>query len=702
MEENKTEHCSRQYWLWVTRPDYYLEDDGSDRELLDPTRSDDPGGWWTCHKNTKKGDLVFLWRTSPKKDIGYLIQAGSDAYSIADDNDHGWDYGCDYEVLYKFEHPVNIKDLRDSPSFDEWSPLNGSFQKIVFKILPEYWNELNKLAAEKNPGYKEIVEQIQKEPLSEGIRREIELEEKLAANLDVLKNFGYSLELYVDPTSKQLGRQLVCRGNGGRIDLLCYDRTQKRYVVIELKNVRAGQNTFGQISNYMGWVQNRIAGETPVTGLVISRGYDTRFESALKITDKIKQLNVEKLGFPIAPTKKIQKIVEPKQKDTSPAGIRFANSREAKTSLKKGNSLFEEAKYEDAIAYYDKVLEKDPKNKWAWINKGYALAELTKYEETILCFDKAVEMYPKSVHVWSRKGEALNKLNNFDEALVAFDRAIEINPKFADIWNNKGMILANMEKYDEAIEAYNKAIVISPKFTWAWSNKGLALSCQGKYSETINAFDEAYKLGPKESAIWNDRGMALINMERYDEAIQAYNEAIELNPEDNYAWYNKGYALDQQGKFDEAIQALDEAIKLDPQDASSWHTKGYSLDQQGKHDEAIQAYDRAIELDPSNAVTWNNKGKTLDQLSKYGEAINAYDKAIELDSNFAIAWSNKGEALDQQGRYDEAMQAYDKAIELDSEDAEVWHNKGIVLKEINRIAESEAAFARARELGYEG
>ena len=28
------ESDERQYWLWVTRPDYYWEDDGSDREIL--------------------------------------------------------------------------------------------------------------------------------------------------------------------------------------------------------------------------------------------------------------------------------------------------------------------------------------------------------------------------------------------------------------------------------------------------------------------------------------------------------------------------------------------------------------------------------------------------------------------------------------------------------------------------------------------
>ena len=103
MSENNLEAKARQYWLWVTRPEYYLDENGRDREDLDPASGIDSDGWWTCHRDTKRGDLVFLWRSSPKKDIGYLIQSESDAYSIADDNTHGWDYACDYQVLYKFK-----------------------------------------------------------------------------------------------------------------------------------------------------------------------------------------------------------------------------------------------------------------------------------------------------------------------------------------------------------------------------------------------------------------------------------------------------------------------------------------------------------------------------------------------------------------------------------------------------------------------
>ena len=89
----------RQYRVWVTKPEFYAEADGRDRDDLDPALAPDFDGWWRCHKDTRKGDFIFLYRTAPRKDVPYFIQAASDAYSLVDDEfaqKHGWHYGFDY------------------------------------------------------------------------------------------------------------------------------------------------------------------------------------------------------------------------------------------------------------------------------------------------------------------------------------------------------------------------------------------------------------------------------------------------------------------------------------------------------------------------------------------------------------------------------------------------------------------------------
>lgn len=69
-------------WLWVTRPEYYEDDDGNDRADLEPGGGYVPDDWWTCSKHTKFGDLVLLYRSRKRKDIAYLIKTKSDAYPL--------------------------------------------------------------------------------------------------------------------------------------------------------------------------------------------------------------------------------------------------------------------------------------------------------------------------------------------------------------------------------------------------------------------------------------------------------------------------------------------------------------------------------------------------------------------------------------------------------------------------------------------
>ncbi len=136
-----SESSERQYWLWVTRPEYY----------------DSVGsfGGWSCHKDTRKGDLVFLWRAKGKSDIGHLLQVESNPAP-----DHEWGYSCDYKALYSFKNSVNIKDLRGDSYFNEWPPLRRNLQGKAFRIQENYWRRLNQIAIRKDPDYKEIASKI--------------------------------------------------------------------------------------------------------------------------------------------------------------------------------------------------------------------------------------------------------------------------------------------------------------------------------------------------------------------------------------------------------------------------------------------------------------------------------------------------------------------------------------------------------------
>jgi len=203
---------TRRYWVWVTGPDYYLEDDGSERADLDPGQGYEPGGWWTCHRETEDGDLVLLYRSRRKQDIAYLIETRSDAYSLLDDEhaaEQGWDYGCDYEVIAKFRRPLSLTEMRADPALRDWGALRAGFRRRVYAIPPDTWNHLlDRLSEDRT--------KVERRRRSAAKRYALErdIEDRLAADLSPFRRHGLRLELRA--------RQHVCRAAG--VPISCASR----------------------------------------------------------------------------------------------------------------------------------------------------------------------------------------------------------------------------------------------------------------------------------------------------------------------------------------------------------------------------------------------------------------------------------------------------------------------------------------------
>ena len=78
-----------------------------------------------------------------------------------------------------------------------------------------------------------------------------------------------------DLTSKQY------RTDIGIIDILAKDKKNKNHVVIELKRNQTSDDTFGQLTRYMGWVKRHLKDDN-VKGIIIAGKYDKKLDYALE------------------------------------------------------------------------------------------------------------------------------------------------------------------------------------------------------------------------------------------------------------------------------------------------------------------------------------------------------------------------------------------------------------------------------------
>jgi tetratricopeptide (TPR) repeat protein len=92
------------------------------------------------------------------------------------------------------------------------------------------------------------------------------------------------------------------------------------------------------------------------------------------------------------------------------------------------NSDGNEGDAKKAISYFDKAIELEPLNYFAWANKGLILKKLDKREEAILCYDRAIQIQPNYPNSWFNKGVLLGCLGQLEDAVKCFDRVLEIAP----------------------------------------------------------------------------------------------------------------------------------------------------------------------------------------------------------------------------------------------------------------------------------
>jgi tetratricopeptide (TPR) repeat protein len=117
----------------------------------------------------------------------------------------------------------------------------------------------------------------------------------------------------------------------------------------------------------------------------------------------------------------------------------------------KATSLSNEKKYDEAIAYYDRILARNPNNVQVLTNKCYALESLKHYNDALQCIDKAILIDPKSAWGWFLfKGNIYFSQQKYDKAIQAYDSALEIRPGWEYAIINKQAAQEKMKQFDES------------------------------------------------------------------------------------------------------------------------------------------------------------------------------------------------------------------------------------------------------------
>lgn len=191
----------------------------------------------------------------------------------------------------------------------------------------------------------------------------------------------------------------------------------------------------------------------------------------------------------------------------------------------------QQGQLDQARAFYQKALERDPKHTDALVNLGLICLQRGDYEHGIQWIQRSLKLNPRQPDALSNLGVAQAALKHYAEAVETFGRAIALNPKDPVLYNNRGGALKDMYLQQEAIADLNEAIRLAPDYADAYNNRGLAYFNLRDNESARADFERAIEIRPNYALAYRHLGWMYGELKQYAKAIEHFEKALALAPD---------------------------------------------------------------------------------------------------------------------------------------------------------------------------
>ena len=164
-----------------------------------------------------------------------------------------------------------------------------------------------------------------------------------------------------------------------------------------------------------------------------------------------------------------------------------------KEELVKGNALFDEGKYEEAIAAYEVILTASPEAYIVYKNIGNCYFQMQRYVEAEAAYQKILEKDPQNAEAMLLIGNCYANRGEADKAMEWYSQ-IEFE-KITDpmVLFNIGSTFYKQSKLDLALKYYKRSVEIQPDFLDGIYELGLVHLAMNNSEEAIAVFESYLK-----------------------------------------------------------------------------------------------------------------------------------------------------------------------------------------------------------------
>ena len=267
----------------------------------------------------------------------------------------------------------------------------------------------------------------------------------------------------------------------------------------------------------------------------------------------------------------------------------------------RGLQLQQSGHAEEALAAYQRVLERQPDNVAALSNMGAALAELGRYADAVATDRRALTLLPENPGIRLNLALAYYKGAQTSAAVATLKPLLARVPSSAPQHKTIALLLADC--YSRLDQNRNVIELLTPLEAVYGGDHGFlyllgsALIRDGQAAAGSRLVDRILRDGDSAEAHLM-LGTAANRAQNFPRAVQEFRQAVQLNPQLAEAHRMYGQALLDTDSFDAARAEFQKALTLDGNDYEATLLLGVILRHDYDYVHALPYFQRALTLRP--------------------------------------------------------------------------------------------------------
>ena len=296
-----------------------------------------------------------------------------------------------------------------------------------------------------------------------------------------------------------------------------------------------------------------------------------------------------------------------------------------------------------------KCLEEDTEDQGALYNVVYCFEFLDQNEEAIAYLEKYIDKNPYSEIAWHQSGRLNYGLKKYEEALRAFDYATLIDDEFLGAFMEKAKSLERLKRYEDAIEAYERTIELDDPTSYALLRIGKCYEKLGNKALAIKYFNKTVHEDPLLDKGWIAITDFYVRQKNYQKALFFVNKALNIDNQNRMYWKRYATINKEMNFFEEAEFGYRKAVEFGDTALDTWLLWVDILQFLGEFESAIQTLLQSTEFFPEEyEIEYRLAGLYFmlhdDKKGKFhisnGLRLNFKNHTI-LEELFPVIWTRK-------------------------------------------------------------